>query len=427
MFREPQRLYVGLLETLLAEQTGSVRDYISDGRGSAVPRRYPFEGGKGRGPAADAQAAALAQIRDYKTGRSMPPPDALSGRALVRAAMYPSGRMVRAFGRCLFLDIGRCAPLARPAGRLHYLFHPRALVRDFRASRWKAGFLRALLGFPAPCTLLLAAAEWAETAGDRCRSAAGTACLLAGLARNDIRSRFSGSFLGLLWAFLLPLITILVFWYVFQRGFRNPDVGGAPYILWFTAGYVQWIFLTDILTTGTPVYTDCACLVKQIPFRIRLLPLVRTLSACLVHLFFLFFLIFMAWICRCPFSAAWCGLLYYSVCTAVLGWAFVRILSVFHVFFRDTAAAVSILVQIGFWITPILWNENTLTDVHVRQILRLNPVRYIVQGCRQALLEGTSFLEAPREALRFWAGTALLCLAGRLIFNRLMPYLADEL
>ena len=427
VFREPQRLYVGLLETLLAEQTGSVRDYISDGRGSAVPRRYPFEGGKGRGPAADAQAAALAQIRDYRTGSETPPPDALSGRALVRAAMYPSGRMVRAFGSCLFLDSGSTAPLARPAGRLHYLFHPRALVRDFRASRWKAGFLRALLGFPAPCTLLLAAAEWAETAGDRCRSAAGTACLLAGLARNDIRSRFSGSFLGLLWAFLLPLITILVFWYVFQRGFRNPDVGGAPYILWFTAGYVQWIFLTDILTTGTPVYTDCACLVKQIPFRIRLLPLVRTLSACLVHLFFLFFLIFMAWICRCPFSAAWCGLLYYSVCTAVLGWAFVRILSVFHVFFRDTAAAVSILVQIGFWITPILWNENTLTDVHVRQILRLNPVRYIVQGCRQALLEGTSFLEAPREALGFWAGTALLCLAGRLICNRLMPYLADEL
>ena len=376
---------------------------------------------------ADAQAAALEQVRDYGTGRGTPPPDALSGRALVRAATYPSGCMVRAFGSCPFLDNGSTAPLARPAGRLTCLSHPRILVRDFRASRWKAGFLRALLGFPAPCTPLLAAAEWAETAGDRCRSAAGTAYLLAGLARNDIRARFSGSFLGLLWAFLLPLTTILVFWYVFQCGFRNPDVGGAPYILWFTAGYVPWIFLTDILTTGTPVYADCVCLVKQIPFRIRLLPLVRTLSACLVHLFFLFFLIFMAWICRCPFSAAWCGLLYYSVCTAVLGWAFVRILSVFHVFFRDTAAAVSILVQIGFWITPILWNENTLTDVHVRQILRMNPVRYIVQGCRQALLEGTSFLEAPREALGFWAGTALLCLAGRLICNRLMPYLADEL
>ncbi len=239
VFREPQRLYVGLLETLLAEQTGSVRDYISDGRGGVVPRRYPFEGGKGRGPAADAQAAALEQIRDYGTGRSMPPPDALSGRALVRAAMYPSGRMVRAFGSCLFLDSGSTAPLARPAGRLTCLFHPRILVRDFRASRWKAGFLRALLGFSAPCTLLLAAAEWAETAGERCMSAAGTACLLAGLARNDIRSRFSGSFLGLLWAFLLPLITILVFWYVFQRGFRNPDVGGAPILVCLPAGLPQ--------------------------------------------------------------------------------------------------------------------------------------------------------------------------------------------
>ena len=424
---EPQRMYVGLLETLLAEQTGSVRNYIPDGRGGAVPRRYPFEGGNGRDSVSVAQTAALEQIRGYGTDNRTPTSDALSGKALIRAAMYPSGSMVRAFGGRLFLDNGSCAPLARPAGRLTCLLHTRILVRDFRASRWKAGFLRALLGFPLPYTLLLAAAEGAQAAGALYRSAVGTARLLAGLARNDIRARFSGSFLGVLWAFLLPLITILVFWYVFQRGFRNPDVGGAPYILWFSAGYVPWIFLTDILTSGTRVYTDYACLVRKIPFRIRLLPMIRTLSACLVHLFFLFFLIFMACVCRCSFSAAWCGLLYYSFCTAALGWASIRILAVFQVFFRDIAGAVSILVQIGFWITPILWNENTLSDEHVRLILRLNPARYIVQGCRRALLEGTSFLAEPRDALYFWTGMFLLCVAGHLIYDRLSPYLADEL
>ena len=58
------------------------------------------------------------------------------------------------------------------------------------------------------------------------------------LAKNDIRSRYSNSLLGIVWAFVMPLVTILVFWYVFQRGFKNLPVGDAPYILWFSAAYI---------------------------------------------------------------------------------------------------------------------------------------------------------------------------------------------
>ena len=48
--------------------------------------------------------------------------------------------------------------------------------------------------------------------------------MLLALASNDLRAKFAASFLGVIWAFIQPLVTILVFWFVFQLGFRNPPV-----------------------------------------------------------------------------------------------------------------------------------------------------------------------------------------------------------
>ncbi len=72
------------------------------------------------------------------------------------------------------------------------------------------------------------------------------------LSRNDIKARYSNSLLGIIWAFAMPLITILVFWYVFQLGFKNLPVGNAPYILWFWQhmfhGYFLWMSLLRAAT-----------------------------------------------------------------------------------------------------------------------------------------------------------------------------------
>ena len=65
------------------------------------------------------------------------------------------------------------------------------------------------------------------------------------LTQNDLKARYSGSAFGLVWAYVQPLVTVLVFWYVFQVGFRNPPVSNIEYILWFAAGYIPWTFFSD--------------------------------------------------------------------------------------------------------------------------------------------------------------------------------------
>ena len=57
--------------------------------------------------------------------------------------------------------------------------------------------------------------------------------LIFELAKNDFKTKYSGSYFGVIWSFIQPVCTILVFWFVFQVGFRSNDIGNIPYILWF--------------------------------------------------------------------------------------------------------------------------------------------------------------------------------------------------
>ena len=69
--------------------------------------------------------------------------------------------------------------------------------------------------------------------------------LIRKLVKNDLKARYSGSVFGVVWAFVQPLVTILVFWYVFQIGFKNPPVDDVEFILWLVAGYIPWTYFND--------------------------------------------------------------------------------------------------------------------------------------------------------------------------------------
>ena len=72
------------------------------------------------------------------------------------------------------------------------------------------------------------------------------------LAKNDFRKKFAGSYLGVVWALVQPVVTVLVYWFVFQVGLRQTSkVGGVPFILWMLAGLVPWFYFNDALQGGT--------------------------------------------------------------------------------------------------------------------------------------------------------------------------------
>lgn len=250
--------------------------------------------------------------------------------------------------------------------------------------------------------------------------------LMLQLAENDIRSRYANSLFGIAWAFVMPLVTVLVFWYVFQLGFRNPPVENAPYILWFSAAYIPWIFFTDITTAGCGCLVEYSFLVRKIRFQVQYLPVVKLLSALFVHIFFIGFLMFMYLIYGYQPSVYNLQIFYYTLAASFLGLGLSWLLSAVTVFFKDMSSLYSILVQIGFWAVPILWDENTLKNAAVRRTLSLNPMHYVVNGYRDSLLSMCWFWEKPGQSVQFWCTAFAVWAAGRTVFRRLSPYFADE-
>ena len=98
--------------------------------------------------------------------------------------------------------------------------------------------------------------------------------LISELSKNDLKKRFADSYFGILWAFVSPIITICVYWFVFTVGMRGGgnEVNGYPYVLWLISGLIPWFLFSDILTSGTSVLLEYAYLVKKIVFNVSILP-----------------------------------------------------------------------------------------------------------------------------------------------------------
>lgn len=246
------------------------------------------------------------------------------------------------------------------------------------------------------------------------------------LARNDIKSRYANSFLGIIWAFVMPLITILVFWYVFQMGFKNLPVGDAPYILWFSAAYIPWVFFSDMIISGSGSLIEYSFLVKKIKFNVGTIPIIKLVSSAFVHLFFIVFLFIMFGVYGYGFNPYNLQVIYYALATAVYGLGLVWLLSALSVFFKDMISIVNVCIQIGFWITPILWNEESMVDESVAKVLSLNPMHYIINGYRESFIFHNWFWENGSGTLYFWTVTIIIFIIGALIFRRLKPFFADE-
>lgn len=254
------------------------------------------------------------------------------------------------------------------------------------------------------------------------------------LGKNDFKNKFAGSYLGIVWAFVQPVVTILVYWFVFAKalnaGTQSTKAGLAvPYVLYLTAGMVPWFFFSEAVSTGTNALIEYQYLVKKVVFNIEILPFVKMISALFVHLFFIGFTIIFCWIMGYPPSITTVQLLYYSFCLILLVSGLVYFNSAIVVFFRDLSQIVNIIMQILVWMTPIMWNIDIMKNLPrwLEVILKLNPMYYIVSGYRDSLFDHVWFFERGWINLSFWGITIFCMWFGGFVFKKLKPHFADML
>lgn len=252
--------------------------------------------------------------------------------------------------------------------------------------------------------------------------------LILSLAKNDFKTKYAGSYLGIVWAFVQPVVTILVYWFVFSIGLKAGTVSDYPFVLYLVSGIVPWFFFQDALNGGTNALIEYNYLVKKVVFKISILPIVKIISALFVHLFFVAFSLLLCWLYGYAPGLPTLQILYYTGCTFMLTLGLVYATSAIVIFFRDLTQIINIFLQVGVWMTPIMWDLNRLADHPLlMKAFKLNPMYYIVSGYRDAMLTGGWVWEHWGWSIYFWVVTVALFGLGTVIFKRLKPHFADVL
>ena len=244
------------------------------------------------------------------------------------------------------------------------------------------------------------------------------------LAKRDLQHQYQGSYLGFVWMFLQPLLFILVLYMIFTLGFRAGMNTDVPFGLYLVSGMVAWLYFSGTLLANTDVIGSYAFLVKKMDFRLSILPIVKVLSALVAHFFLVGVAIVIAWIQGYGPSIYTLQLFYYlgAMWALLLGLGWLT--SSTSLFIKDVSKLVPVLVQFGFWLTPIFWNISMIPEKY-HWIVKSNPAYYIVSGYRESLLTRNVFWDRPVEGLYFWTVTLLFLLAGISVYRRLRPHFAE--
>ena len=184
------------------------------------------------------------------------------------------------------------------------------------------------------------------------------------LAKSDFKKRYAGSYMGAFWAMVQPVITVAMYYVVFtilmpqKQGIASGGELDVPFVLFLTAGLVPWFYFSEALTSAMTALLEYNYLVKKVVFKISILPIIKIIAATFIHAFFVIVLLLIACFYGYYPSLYTLQVFYYSACMFILVLAISYTTCSIVIFFRDLQQIVNILLQVGMWATPVLWNIN---------------------------------------------------------------------
>ena len=241
------------------------------------------------------------------------------------------------------------------------------------------------------------------------------------LAINDVKLRYRNSALGFVWTFLEPLLMLVVLYYVFSNVIRSNI---EDYPLFLLLGLIIWYMFQRATSMGSTSLIDRSGILGKIYFRREIVVISSCLTAFIMMVFeFVAFAIFVvAFRFTPPTTILLLPILLVDLFILSLGVALV--LSVLTVTFRDIKFIWQILLQAGFFITPIIYKLDMFPD-YIRSVLQLDPIVPILDTAHGLVLYGT--LPTIRETAYIIGSTAVILVIGYIVFRLKDKKLVEEL
>ena len=246
------------------------------------------------------------------------------------------------------------------------------------------------------------------------------------LGLQQLRERYLGTMAGALWVVLHPVLLLSVFWVVFEKGLKIGGTGSTPFVPQLFAGLIAWMTFAEALSNGALAITSRQYLIKKISFPAEALPLSHVLCATLTHGILVAVLVL---VCLWYGVGLRSGLLlfpYYFLGLSVLALGISMLTSAVNVFFRDVSQALTVLLNIWFWITPIVWPSEILPP-SFQILIDLNPLAYLINGYRAAFLSQDLIPPPLMLTCWFWGVTFFVFVLGWVVFSRFKHDFVDVL
>lgn len=238
--------------------------------------------------------------------------------------------------------------------------------------------------------------------------------------KKDVRGKYKGSFLGILWSFINPLLSVVVYAIVFSQIMRFEI---DHYLIYLITGVLPWNFFTGAIQMGMTSILYNAGIIKKVYFPRIILP-ISSVTSCLVNfliscVIIVIFVLFSGM--GLTIHLLWFPLIAVVQYLLILGITF--ILSCLEIFVRDLEHIVGFILSMAFYVTPILYTMDYVPK-KFQVVLRLNPMTYIVEAYRDVFYYG----RCPDViSLLVVLGISILLLfVGYKIFDRLQRGFAEE-
>lgn len=251
--------------------------------------------------------------------------------------------------------------------------------------------------------------------------------LLTALTARDLKARYRGSVLGFFWSLANPLLLLGVYTLVFTVFFPTNVV--QPYPLFLFAGILPWTFFAAATLESVTSISSNAGLIKKVMFPAEALPLVVVMSH-LVH-----FLLALPILIIATLIFAWSADFHMRATIALLPFLVILqtlfvagvalIVASVSVLFRDLRDIIANLMQLGFFVTPIIYLIDNISYRPLRALLRLNPMTTYVVSYQDILFWG--HLPGTADTLLMIAYAFLSLSTGFAVFGRLRDTLAEAI
>lgn len=244
--------------------------------------------------------------------------------------------------------------------------------------------------------------------------------LLKTNVKKDIRGKYKGSFLGVLWSFINPLLQVLVYAIIFPYIMR---VQTDNYLIFLICGIIPWTWFTMSITIGTNCVINNSNLIKKVYFPRAILP-ISTVTSGMIN-FLISCIIILIFVLISGISLSW-YLIFLPLIVLIqfiVTLALVFILCAIDVYIKDVEYIVTFILNMAFYATPILYSTD-MFDGWFLWIFKINPMAHIINSYRD-IFYLHQMPQIGSLIILLMVGIVVLCLSYK-VFKKLERGFAEE-